>query len=278
MTQLVGILNLSEDSFSDSGANLDARSALALAHRMVSDGAAIVDVGAESTHPDARDVSEEEETARLTPVIETLVRHGLAVSVDTHKPAVIRHVIGLGTQYINDVTALQDRESVAAVRDSAAKVIIMHSRAPVARAVRAQHRTAPDPSGAGLISGDLEDPVPQIVAFLNARLASLEAAGIVRSRVIVDPGMGFFLGSDPAPSIAVLRRLSAIRAIGQPVFICTSRKSFIGSLLGRPVHERGPGTLASEVWAYLQGVDYIRTHDVRALSGAIKLLRAIQEG
>lgn len=264
--QILGILNITRDSFSDGGRHLSSETALAHARQLLADGAAIIDVGAESTNPDAEAVSPEEEIARLTPVVRVLKAEGAAVSVDTHKAAVMRAMIALGADFINDVTALRDPEAVAVVRDADTRVILMHSTAVTARAERQD-------VAAGTI-------VARVRAFFEQRLAELETAGIALSRLILDPGMGFFLGRDPAVSLAVLRNLPLLRALGRPVCLSTSRKSFIGALLGspaqpRPVDQRAAGTLATELWALAQGVDYLRTHDVRALHDAAKLWNAI---
>ncbi len=266
MTQIVGIVNLTRDSFSDGGKFLDPDVAIAYARRLVADGADIIDVGAESTHPDAEDVSADEEIARLTPAIERLMKAGITVSVDTYKPAVMRHVLAMGVAYINDVTALSAPDAVAAVRNANAKLILMHSRASQARAERAE--------------ADPATIVDEIIAFFERRIAALTDAGIIRRRLILDPGMGFFLGSNPDASLAMLRELDRLRALDLPILVSTSRKSFIGTVLGRadaprPVAERGAGTLATELWAAQQGVAYIRTHDVRALRDALTMLAAI---
>jgi len=266
-TQIVGILNITRDSFSDGGKFLEADAAIEHARRMAAQGADIIDVGAESTHPDAQSVPPAEEIARLTPVITRLKQDGLRVSVDTHKPQVMRYVLSLGVDFINDVTALRLPEAVAAVRDSAVRLILMHSRAAGARA----ERTDVDPAGV----------VDDILAFFERRLSDLERTGIVRERVIIDPGMGFFLGSNPEASLAVLRELPRLNSLGLPVMVSTSRKSFIGAVLGdangpRPVTDRAAGTLATELWAVQNGAAYIRTHDPRALHDALSMWSAIQ--
>ncbi len=285
MIQLIGILNVTRDSFSDGGRFLDPEAALEHARQLAADGADIIDVGAESTHPDAEDVPAEVEIERLTPVIERLKADDVQVSVDTHKPAVMRQVLALGADLINDVTALCDPEAVAAVRDSDARLIIMHSRASGARAER---RVATPPSRRTwpLEKRPCHPPetiVDKILAFFERRVAELTAAGIARERLILDPGMGFFLSPLPEDSLAVLRELERIAALGLPVCVSTSRKSFIGSVLGgegtpRPVSQRGAGTLATELWAARHGVAYIRTHDVRALRDALTMLTAIERG
>lgn len=266
--EIIGIVNITRDSFSDGGRFFTPERAIAHARQLMADGAALVDLGAESTHPDAEDVPAEEEIARLTPVLQALRQDGVRVCVDTYKPAVMRAVLKLGAEIINDVTGLRDPEAVAAVRDSAARVILMHSTAASARAERL------DVDPAAIVS--------RIVEFFESRIAELEAAGIGRQRLILDPGMGFFLGRSPAVSLAVLRDLDRLTALGLPLCVSTSRKSFIGGVLGtsagaRPVEQRGAGTLATELWAAQHGVQFIRTHDVRALRDALTMWTAITE-
>ena len=263
---IVGIVNVTRDSFSDGGEFLDPDAAVAQARQLVAEGADVIDLGAESTHPDSEDVSAEEQIARLTPVIERLRADGTRVSVDTYKPAVMRHVLGLGVDFINDITALRDPESVAAVRDAGAKLILMHSRAQAARAERSE--------------ADPATIVDEIIGFFEQRVVALTGAGIARQRLIVDPGMGFFLGVNPEASLAVLRHLERLHALNLPILVSTSRKSFIGVALGsrdapRPVAERGAGTLATEIGAAQQGASYIRTHNVRALCDALTMLEAV---
>lgn len=267
MTRILGILNLTRDSFSDGGRFLEPDVALAHARQLVADGADAVDLGAESSHPDSEDVSAEEEIARLTPVIETLKAEDVCVSVDTYKPAVLRHVLALGVEYVNDITALRDPASIAAVRDGHARLILMHSRSAAARAERGE--------------ADPATIVDDIARFFDERISTLTAAGIDRRRLILDPGMGFFLGSNPEVSLAVLRNLRRLAKLNQPILVSTSRKSFIGTVLGatalpRPVDQRGPGTLATELWAVQHGAAYIRTHDVRALRDALLVWSALE--
>ena len=269
MTKILGILNVTRDSFSDGGRYLHADAAVAHARQMVADGADIIDIGAESTHPDAEDVSADEEIARLAPVIERLKAAGIRVSVDTYKPAVMRQALGLGVDFINDVTALRDPEAVAAVRDVGARLIIMHSTASTARAERAEV--------------DPETIIDRVIAFFERRVRELEQAGIARERLILDPGMGFFLSSNPGASLAVLRDLPRLAVLGCPLLVSTSRKSFIGALLGppgspRPAFARSAGTLATELWAAAHGAAYIRTHDVAALRDALTIWSAIEPG
>ncbi len=270
--QILGIVNITRDSFSDGGRYLDPSAAVAHARALRAAGADILDLGAESTHPDGADVNAEEECARLAPVLTALKAESAVVSVDTSKPAVMRFALAHGADFINDVTALRDPESVAAVRAAPARLILMHSVVPQARARRSPlpGATPPDPA----------DLVAHIRDFFAERIATLTAAGIDRVRLILDPGMGFFLGPRPEHSLAVLRNLRALAALGCPLCVSTSRKSFIGALLGdaagpRPVDRRAAGTLATELWAATQGADFIRTHEPGPLRDAWTLWQAL---
>ncbi len=256
--RILGVVNVTEDSFSDGGRFLDPAAAIAHARRLVADGAAVVDVGAASSHPDARPVDPDEEIRRLAPVVDALVGEGIPVSVDSFQPAVQRWALGRGVAWLNDVRGFGD---VAVHRDLAAAsctLVVMH----------AVPRGAPVPEPPALVA--------RIVAFFERRLATLAHAGVARRRVVLDPGMGFFLSRRPEHSIAVLRALPALRAhFGLPVLVGVSRKGFLGALTGRDVHERGAATLAAELWAARQGVDWIRTHDVRALADALRVTAAL---
>lgn len=261
--RIFGICNVTRDSFSDGGRALDPEAAGSHALALHAAGADFVDVGAESTHPDAEDVPDDEEIRRLAPVIEALHGVGARVSVDTWKPEVMADALARGVEVINDVRALRTPGAVEAVRDAEARIVLMHS---VARAGRAGRDPAP-PAG---------ETVPRILAFFEERIATLTAGGIDRGRLILDPGMGFFLGDSPGPSLEVLAGLPRLAALGLPLLVSTSRKSFLGAVLDRPVAERGPATLATELHARRMGVDYVRTHDVAALVDAVRILDAIE--
>jgi dihydropteroate synthase len=282
VTRIVGIVNITRDSFSDGGRFLDVQAAIAHARALHAAGADLVELGAESTHPQAEEVPAEVEIERLTPVIQALRGMGIALSVDTYKAQVMRAVLALEVKVINDVTALTDPAAVAAVRDTACKLVIMHARrgpGGYARAAGALAAGGPAAGGRADPESQISNPqtiMAEIVEFFRRRIAELAAAGIERDRLILDPGMGLFLGSDPQVSLAVLRGLPALLGLGLPVLISTSRKSFIGAVLGRGVAERGAGTLATEIWAALQGVHYIRTHDVAALRDALTMLAALR--
>ncbi len=273
---IVGIVNVTTDSFSDGGAFINPDVAIAHALRLCAAGASIIDVGAESTHPDAADVPDAVQIERLAPVVRELKADGITVSIDTHRPGVMAAMLELGADWINDVTALSDPDSVAVLRDSDARIVLMH-------AVRSPRRAGgPSRARAEAIETDADAIVPGIERFFRQRLDVLAEAGIEPDRVVLDPGMGFFLGRDPAVSLRVLRALPRLRALGRPLWVSTSRKSFIGQVLGtagepRPVDQRAAGTLATELWAASQGVEYIRTHDVGALADAWRLWQAIEQ-
>lgn len=272
-TQIIGILNVTRDSFSDGGRWLAPEDALARAWELAA-AADVIDIGAESTHPDAEDVSAEEEIRRLAPVVTALRAQGggrgVRISVDCYKPEVIAAMLELGVDMINDVTGVADRSAARLLAGSDVDVIVMHNRSPRARAEHA-------PAAAG-------EMVAAVIGFFRARVAQLEEAGVAPQRLILDPGMGLFLSADPADSIAVLRAVPRIATLdgwrpGQRWRVCvsTSRKSFIGALLGprggppRQVEARGAGTLATELYAAARGVDFIRTHDAQALRDALTL-------
>ncbi len=301
--QILGILNLTRDSFSDGGRYFDPPQAVAHARRMLADGADIIDIGAQSTRPEAEEVTAKEEFARLNPVLDALhSRAGgpgagltgagrpgaVRISIDTFRPAVMRAVLQRGIEFSNDVTALRDPDSVAAIREAVdrgwpGRVILMHSTAVTgARAERVHIPAA--------------RIMPRIVAFFEERIAALAAAGIPRDRLILDPGLGLFLGSDPAASLFVLRNLDRLAAFGLPLCVSPTRKSFLGHALARPhvpapgathgaagrpqvrpVADRAAGTLASELWATAQGIEYVRTHDVRPLRDAFTVWHAIAD-
>lgn len=264
--RIIGILNLTRDSFSDGGRFLDPSRAIAQARRLHRFGAWLIELGPQSTHPDSQDVPAEEQIARITPVLQAITALGIPAGVDADHPDVLAASLRHGATWINDVTAMRDPAAIEVVRGSDCTIVLMHSSSQRNRAER--------------LEGDPASAVHRIEGFLQERVATLEAAGIARRRLVLDPGMGFFLGLNPAVSCTVLRHLAQLKRLGLPLLISTSRKGFIGHLLGsgvrpRPVTGRGAGTLATEIWAAMQGVDYVRTHDVRALHDALTLLDAI---
>lgn len=260
--RIVGIVNLTEDSFSDGGRYLDPDAALAHARRLRSEGADIIELGPASSHPDAAPVTPAEERRRLTPVLKELAAEGTTLSVDSKCPQTQRLALAHHVPYLNDIQGFPDPAGYEALAASECQLIVMHSIQRRGNATRVY--TDPDTIWA------------RIDHFFDRRLAALEAAGIARERLIVDPGLGFFLGANPEPSIVALGAIGRLRArLGVRVLVSPSRKSFLRALTGTDIPEIGPATLAAELYAALAGVDYIRTHDVKALHDALTVLHAL---
>lgn len=262
---IFGIVNVTRDSFSDGGRYLEPAAAIAHGERLRAAGADVVDVGAESTHPDAEDVAAAEEIRRLEPVVRALLAGGATVSVDTVKPAVMRAMAALGVQWLNCVHGFRSPGALEAAAAAPAPVrfVVMFSRSDGPRAERRAATT--------------DRLLDELHAFCAERIAAFAAVGIARERLVFDPGMGFFLGAGAAPSLLVLHHLGALRRHGVPLLVSVSRKSFLGELTGRPVAERGPATLAAELWALRHGAAAVRTHDPAALRAAWAVERAIAE-
>ncbi len=260
--KILGIVNVTTDSFSDGGRYLNPDHAISRSLDLIRDGASIIDLGAVSSHPDSENISADKEIERLTPIIKALKQENITLSVDTYKPRVMEEVLRLGVHMINDITALADEKAIPVIKDYQPDLVLMFSSKSQARADKNKWYE--------------QDPVDKIESFFKEKLDQLTSYGIKREKVILDPGMGFFLGANPRPSLKVLNDLSKFKRLGQRILVSTSRKSFIGSVLKNEVHERGAGTLATEIWAALQGVDFIRTHDVKSLTDAITMIQAIQ--
>lgn len=263
--EIFGILNVTEDSFSDGGLYLAPERAIAQARDLAAAGADVLDLGAASSHPDAAFVEPAEEIRRLAPVLDALARddQDVRVSVDSYHPEVQRFAISRGVEFLNDINGFAMPEFYGELAASSCKLVAMHS---IQRS--------------GAADREYADPAKifdEVCAFFEERLSALVRGGVAEERLIVDPGMGFFLGRDARASTVMLRKLPELKArFGRPVFVSVSRKSFLGSITGRPASERGAGTLAAELWAVFHGdVDYVRTHDVRALVDGVKVWAAI---
>ncbi len=257
--RVMGILNITPDSFSDGGDFLSVDLAIEQAYRMVEEGAAIIDVGGESTRPGAPTVSETEELDRVLPVIEGIARDlPVPISVDTSKPNVMRSAVAAGAGLVNDVMALQAPGAVAAVADLNVPVCLMH--------MQGEPRTMQK-------SPRYSDVVSEVKAFLAQRIDCCISAGISRSRLLIDPGFGF--GKTLEHNLALLRDLQKIAELNLPLLVGLSRKSMIGALLDEPVNNRMYGSLAAAVLAVERGARIIRTHDVKPTVDALALSAAL---
>jgi len=255
----MGVVNVTPDSFSDGGLYLDPEAAIAHGEELAAAGAAILDVGGESTRPGAEEVAEAEELRRVVPVISGLAGSGAEVSVDTSKAAVAAAALDAGATIVNDVTALRgDPEMAALCAERGATVVLMHMLGDP----RTMQR---DPS--------YTDVVAEVGAFLAERLQLAVAAGIAEERIWLDPGIGF--GKTAEHNLELLRRLPELRRLGRPLVVGTSRKSFIGRLDGSPASERLGGTIASSVLAAAEGAEVLRVHDVAEVAEAMKLAGAV---
>jgi len=257
---VMGVLNVTPDSFSDGGELASPEAALRQARRMAEVGAAILDVGGESTRPGAREVGTGEELDRVLPVVEALVAElELPVSVDTSKPEVMREAIAAGAAMVNDVRALQAPGALAAVAGSQAAVCLMH--------MQGEPRTMQ-------VDPRYRDVVAEVHAFLAARVEACETAGIGRERVVVDPGFGF--GKTLEHNLTLLAGLREFARDGLPVLAGLSRKSMIGALTGRSVRERLAGSVALAALAVANGASIIRAHDVAETVDAVKVAAAVR--
>lgn len=259
----MGVLNVTPDSFSDGGEWFDHAAAVRRGHELVAQGAEIVDVGGESTRPGAEPVGEAEELARVVPVIDALRAVDAQLSVDTSKASVARVALAAGAAYVNDVTALRGDPGMASlVAEAGCDVCLMH--------MLGEPRTMQkDPR--------YDDVVADVKAFLEERMAAAVAAGIAEERIALDPGIGF--GKTLEHNLELLRRLDEIVALGRPVVVGTSRKSFLGRITGRDdPHQRVMGTVATNVLAYERGASIFRVHDVAATRDALAVAAATLGG
>jgi len=252
--QVLGIVNVTADSFSDGGKFLDASRAIEHALRLRTEGADFVDVGGESTRPGATPVPVEEELRRVMPVVEALVKEGVAVSVDTMKPEVMRAAIAAGCAAVNDVNGFRAAGAVEAVAGADVGLIVMHMKG-----VPAEMQKEPR----------YDDVVAEVSSFLAARAAALEAAGVAAHRIALDPGFGF--GKTVAHNKALFHALPALAATGYPIVAGVSRKKMIGDFTGRPAAERAAGSVAAALLAVQNGASLVRVHDVRETVDAINV-------
>lgn len=259
---IVGVVNITEDSFSDGGRYLGADAAIDHASRLVEDGANVIELGAASSHPDSAHVPPDVEIARLQPVVSVLTTRGISISIDSTKPAVQNFAANAGASFINDVSGFSDPTTHQHLAAISAKLVVMHS---VSESERADRRhTEPDAIWS------------RIESFFDTRVQQLTRAGVSRDRLILDPGLGFFLGTAPDTSLRVLAHVERLRTRYElPVMVAPSRKSFLQKIAGRSAANTGSATLGAELWAADHGVDYIRTHDVAALRDALTVRAAL---
>lgn len=260
---ILGIVNITPDSFSDGGKYFAPDAAIAHARTLAAEGADVIDLGPASSNPDAAPVPPEEEIRRLAPVLEALAADGIAVSVDSFRPETQAHALARGARYLNDIQGFGEPHFYPVLAASDAHLILMHS---IQESGNADRRAAP--------GGDI---VEHICRFFEARIGQLERAGVARGRLILDPGMGFFLGSMPETSFEVLARLGELKTrFGLPLLVSVSRKSFLRAVTGRAPGEAGAASLAAELLAAIGDADYIRTHEPRPLADALAVYATLK--
>ncbi len=256
----MGVINVTPDSFSDGGLNLDPKVAIQNARRLRDEGADILDIGGESSRPGAEPVSEDEECRRVLPVIEGLHDIDIPISIDTYKADVADAACRAGACIVNDITALGGDPNMAEVAARhKAGLVLMHIRGTPATMQSLTH---------------YEDLIGEIRAFLAEAIRRAVEAGVDRESIVVDPGIGF--GKEAEQNIEILRRLRSFRELGCPVLVSTSRKSFLGWITGRSVKSRAFATAASVACAVARGADIVRVHDVLAMRDVIRVADAIE--
>jgi dihydropteroate synthase type 2 len=263
---ILGILNITDDSFSDGGKFLSPDAARVHGEAMLHDGADILDIGAASSNPDAKPVALETEIARLASVVPALKAMGASISIDSFVPEVQRWAIAQGVDYLNDIHGFAEPALYPELAAAKPKLIVMHAIEGQGIATRAD-----------VSSGKIFD---RVIAFFEQRVMALTDAGIAQERLILDPGMGFFVGSDPENSLTLLRRLPELKArFGLPLLVSVSRKSFLRKLVGHSDAASLPvlaASLTAELFAAAQGADYLRTHAPGPLAAALKARAALE--
>jgi dihydropteroate synthase len=257
-TLVMGIVNVTPDSFYDGGHHSQRDAALVHAHQMIQEGADLLDIGGESTRPGALSVSVQEELDRIMPVIEGLHGAPVPLSVDTYKPEVMRSALAVGVSMINDVSALQQPDALAVVAASDAAVCLMHKQG-ASQTIQQPH---------------YQDVVAEVIQFLHSRIVFAQKAGITRERIMVDPGFGF--DKTLAHNLALLRHLDKFSVLGVPLLAGLSRKSMLGTITGQDVEHRVHASVAAALLAVMRGACMVRVHDVRATVDALKILNAVK--
>ena len=255
---IMGIVNVTPDSFYDGGHHVQRDAALLHAHQFIEEGVDILDIGGESSRPGANPISVDEELDRIMPVIEGLRGVSVPLSVDTCKPEVMRFVLSAGVSMINDINALQHPDALTAVVKSNAAVCLMHR-----------------PPDQNLQQPHYEDVVAEVYQFLHERILFTQTAGIARERILIDPGFGF--GKSLVHNLSLLRYLDKFSDLGIPLLVGMSRKSMLGAITGHGVDGRIHASVAAALLAVLKGARVVRVHDVRATVDALRVLNAVRE-
>ena len=255
---VMGIVNVTPDSFSDGGLHWRRDAAMAHARQLLEDGADIIDIGGESTRPGAQPVTLQEELDRVLPVIEGLRGISVPISIDTFKPEVMKEAIAAGAHMVNDINALQDEAALSIVAAGKVAVCLMHKQGNPQNMQSQPY---------------YHDVVGEVGDFLRARIMAAEAAGIACQRIVIDPGFGF--GKTLAHNLALLRELKQLTALGVPLLAGLSRKSMLGALTGQEAGQRMPASVAAALIAVQRGANIVRVHDVRATADALKIWNAI---
>ena len=256
---VMGVVNVTPDSFSDGGRFADSAQAVDHALRLIDEGAGIVDIGGESTRPNADPVPAAAEIGRVIPVLQALRSAGVPISVDTSKPEVMRAALASGADMINDVTAFRAPDALELMATCDAALCIMHMQGEPRTMQRAPH---------------YEAVVTEVAGFLAERAHAAERTGVSSDRIVIDPGFGF--GKTLEHNLELLRGVSAICALGWPVLVGLSRKSMLGRITGREAGERVHASVAAALLAVLRGARIVRAHDVRATCDALKVLGAVE--
>jgi dihydropteroate synthase len=258
---IMGVINVTPDSFSDGGLYLSTAAAVAHARQLIDEGADLLDVGGESTRPGAASVTLDEERRRVLPVLEALADAGVPLSVDTQKPELMREAVATGAAMVNDVNGFQAPGALAAVAGSACAICIMHKQGDPQTMQQAPQYA---------------DVVIEVRDYLQQRIVVAEQAGIARDRIVIDPGFGF--GKTLDHNLELLRRLQEIAALSVPVLAGLSRKSMIGKLTGRETGDRLAGSVAAALFAVQRGAAIVRVHDVAATRDALAVWKAVGAG
>lgn len=258
-TIIMGVLNVTPDSFSDGGLYIEPGKALERAMQMVEEGCDILDVGGESTRPFSSPVSTNEELKRVVPVIERVKDLDVPISIDTHKPEVARKALEIGAHMVNDVSGLRNDEMVKLAADNEVPVIIMH--------MKGESKTMQ-------ANPEYEDVVREIKEFFEMRTEKAKDGGIKPNKIIIDPGIGF--GKNMEHNLEILKRLDEFKSLGYPILVGTSRKSFLGDILGLDVVDRLEGSLAAMAAAIMNGANIVRIHDVKESVRVARLLDAVK--